>query len=283
MRGVDALLFPTMELPEDRAERNFVNRPAQSRPKLFRTPCGFTLIELMVVLAIISILASLLMPTLSLAKEKARAIVCVNNLKQIGISLHIYADDHSDYLVPAEYNKINGAPFQEGWPTILTLGKYLDAPRSASFNQLPLGKSVFRCPSGMNQVYAFNPASRDDREGAKAYPYVSESTGTKFYVDCWYGINAGTGDNRWPFLRVPLDSGKTVLNKMASVAPFASSMPAVFDGFWVHNGKDERVNARHTKNTRTNLSFFDGSASSFDTFRLPSVRATNSMTVRWRY
>src|SRR2546423_6531133 len=129
MRGVDVLFFPAMaEFREDRANRSFVNGPAQIRRKLFHPPNAFTLIELMVVLAIISILASLLTPALSLAKEKARAIVCINNLKQIGISLHTYAGDHSDYLVPAEYNRINGAPFQEGWPTILTLGKYLDAP-----------------------------------------------------------------------------------------------------------------------------------------------------------
>src|SRR5437870_12616209 len=120
---------------------------------------GFTLIELLVVLAIVSILASLLLPALSLAKEKARSIVCLNNLKQIGISLHIYAGDHNDFLVPAEYNKINGASFREGWPTILWVGKYLATPRSLSFNQLPAGKSVFRCPSGLNQVYTFNPAS----------------------------------------------------------------------------------------------------------------------------
>src|SRR5207244_3006134 len=61
---------------------------------------AFTLVELLVVLAIIAILAGLLLPVLSKAKARAYTVVCLNNMKQLQLSWHLYAEDHDDWIAP---------------------------------------------------------------------------------------------------------------------------------------------------------------------------------------
>jgi prepilin-type N-terminal cleavage/methylation domain-containing protein/prepilin-type processing-associated H-X9-DG protein len=61
-----------------------------------KSPRGFTLIELLVVIAIISILASMLFPAFSRARESARKVVCISNLKQVGLGIMMYKQDYDE-------------------------------------------------------------------------------------------------------------------------------------------------------------------------------------------
>lgn len=118
---------------------------------------GFTLIELLVVMAIIATLASMMLPSLSRAKEKARTVTCINNLRQLGISIKLYLDDHSDRFPPSRVRETGSTTDKSARAT---LGGHDPIPRLASWfpsaRVRPLYRylepsEVYRCPRDHGQ------------------------------------------------------------------------------------------------------------------------------------
>jgi prepilin-type N-terminal cleavage/methylation domain-containing protein/prepilin-type processing-associated H-X9-DG protein len=101
---------------------------------------AFTLIELLVVIAIIAILASLLLPALARAKQRAIAIKCLSNLRQVGLAAALYAQDNDDLLPQSSHSK-------SSW--VGTLQPYLS------------GTNLHRCPTDPNLTRNYSFAIND--------------------------------------------------------------------------------------------------------------------------
>jgi prepilin-type N-terminal cleavage/methylation domain-containing protein/prepilin-type processing-associated H-X9-DG protein len=243
---------------------------------------AFTLVELLVVLAIISVLAALLLPALNKAKATARAAGCLNNLRQQGLAFHLFGNDH-DGAVPSAFSY----PFPEG------LGQYLYEPYRAVVAGAPgNGYTGF---SGQGQAWQGNPwgsvkpcpmficpAVRDPA-GNNADPFGCAPNsaylhyGMGMWTTYYYGFSSPgyVNLNSFPDLDpVTIDnpsnpdfymtrrflSGEPVIAAGRSYSPSQVCLAADTYVYWFNNGALSGGTTRYRHNGKAHCIMLDGSA-----------------------
>ena len=116
---------------------------------------GFTLMELLVVIACIAILAAMLLPALSKTKSRAQSIACLNNLRQLSTCWQLYAGDNNDLMVPNN-NIAGGAPgssWCQGTGILETNTTAIESGLLFSYNR---STALYHCPADVSTVVSLS-------------------------------------------------------------------------------------------------------------------------------
>ncbi|MBN2712669.1 MAG: DUF1559 domain-containing protein [Planctomycetes bacterium] len=243
---------------------------------------AFTLVELLVVISIITILASLLLPALSNALDAARTTSCVSNLKQIGIGSLMYGDDNPNYIPISEWKDLSHwSGDWVRWAGILAGGEYTSAPRSSKDDLPNNAASVFHCPSGLADAFTTGgPTSLYDPINLRPYksliyPTPGGYNGQNTRVHVWYSTNGSSGTSARPNWRVFPDNQAQSwaswnnLPKMKRIS-HPSATVAIYDGCTCVNASaGNRMSRRHGGGNSINLLFYDGRAVNVDISKIP--------------
>ncbi len=153
---------------------NETNKVANSQC-VYVYECGFTLIELLVVVAIIAVLVAILLPALGRARENARTIQCLSNVRQWGMALLQYANDYNGQF-PRGYAGSAADEYEGSWFSIRTMHQYL--PGSYNYANGVMSGEMFICPTFHSDI---NPYSYMTY-GYNAYlDYVTAQVNSVFF------------------------------------------------------------------------------------------------------
>ncbi len=226
---------------------------------------AFTLIELLVVIAIIAVLAALLLPVLTKVQENANSTKCLANLRQIGVGINSYCNDH-DGILPgplaiAQYPMFGQGGSKDDQMLVKKIAKYIALPEEPKANT-PMDKgNIFICPSYERQVkkldgpvYVMNPVQIEELEQRPfGDPKENKEPVKKAMLTAWMDDRPGA-ENR------PMDLARTWVMKDADQEDFEAGNTAKPEGF-------DKMAVKPVHGDHRNALFYDWHVGKLDTDR----------------
>jgi prepilin-type processing-associated H-X9-DG protein len=206
------------------------------------------------------LLAGMLLPVLNSARERAKCISCVSNLKQLGLAITLYADDYDSYMPQAD--TLDGLSWQDRLVKYL---KQINGIINVSDYEFRRNQHVFSCPSSNLNYISITPGSSD------TYGYRSYGVSLQFMT------SAFSCQNLYKMSSVDQPSDKALVFDYNDLAPNgASGHPSdvnTVDGSLAQ--LNARIIPRHVKGTIVNALFVDSHVESRTFFSLTTNNFTN--------